>query len=136
MERGITHDLEFESWANLVHTYEGDSLMDLAGYKKELTLEVMNEKGQVALRYFLHACWVSEYTAVPDLDANANAVAITAGVSGAATTGGSSAGASGGRHDATTVGDYYKGMATFTVAKGGLMYEASIGGAGFTYDPL
>jgi phage tail-like protein len=60
LERGITHD----------------PLMDLAGYKKELTLEVMNEKGQVAKRYFLHACWVSEYTAMPDLDANANAVAI------------------------------------------------------------
>jgi len=76
VERGITHDLEFEKWASAVHTYEGDSLMDLAGYKKELVLEMMNEKGQVALRYFLHACWVSEYTAVPDLDANANAVAI------------------------------------------------------------
>ena len=50
--------------------------MDLAGYKKDLTLEVMNEKGQVALRYFLFSCWVSEFTAVPDLDANANAVAI------------------------------------------------------------
>jgi len=75
-ERGITHDREFEAWANKIHTYEGDSVMDLAGYKKELTLEVMNEKGQVAFRYFLHACWVSEYTAMPDLDANANAVAI------------------------------------------------------------
>jgi phage tail-like protein len=50
--------------------------MDLAGYKKELTLEMLNEKGQVAKRYFLHGCWVSEYTAMPDLDANANAVAI------------------------------------------------------------
>jgi phage tail-like protein len=76
LERGITHDLEFEKWANMVHTYEGDSMMALAGYKKELTLEVMNEKDQVALRYFLHACWVSEFTAVPDLDANANAIAI------------------------------------------------------------
>ncbi|MND02972.1 T4-like virus tail tube protein gp19 [compost metagenome] len=36
----------------------------------------MNEKGHVALRYFLHGCWVSEFNAVPDLDANANAVAI------------------------------------------------------------
>lgn len=76
VERGITHDLEFEKWANMVHTFEGDSVMDLAGYKKELTLEVMNEKGQVAMRYFLHACWVSEFSAMPDLDANANAVAI------------------------------------------------------------
>lgn len=76
MERGITHDPEFENWANLVHPYAGDTAMDLAHYKKELTLEVMNEKGHVAKRYFLHNCWVSEFTAVPDLDANANAVAI------------------------------------------------------------
>lgn len=76
VERCITHDTEFQTWANKIHTYAGDPAMDLAGYKKELILEVMNEKGQVALRYFLHACWVSEFTAVPDLDANANAVTI------------------------------------------------------------
>ena len=71
-----------------------------------------------------------------EFGAQANAVAITAGLSAAATTGGSSAGASGGKNDATTVGEFYKGMATFTVAKGGLMYEASIGGAKFSYDPF
>jgi phage tail-like protein len=76
LERGITHDREFERWANLVHPYAGDASMDLVNYKKDLTLEVMNEKGHVAFRYFLYDCWVSEYTAVPDLDANANAVAI------------------------------------------------------------
>lgn len=76
LERGITHDLEFEKWANLIHPYAGDVAMDLVHYKKELTLDVMNEKGHVALRYFLHACWVSEFTAVPALDANANAVAV------------------------------------------------------------
>ena len=76
MERGITHDTEFEQWANTVHPYAGDTAMDLVNYKKELTLEVMNEKGHVALRYFLYGCWVSEFTAVPDLDANANVVAI------------------------------------------------------------
>lgn len=76
MERGVTHDPEFEKWANLVHPFSGDTAMDLANYKKELTLEVLNEKGHVAKRYFLHNCWVSEFTAVPDLDANANAVAI------------------------------------------------------------
>jgi phage tail-like protein len=76
MERGITHDLEFEKWANLVHQFAGDPAMDLVNFKKELTLEVLNERGQVAKRYFLHRCWVSEFTAVPDLDANANAVAI------------------------------------------------------------
>ncbi len=76
MERGITHDLEFERWANMVHPYAGDPAMDLVNYKQELTLEVMNEKGHVALRYFLHGCWASEFTAVPDFDANANAIAI------------------------------------------------------------
>jgi phage tail-like protein len=76
MERGITHDPEFEKWANLVHPYSGDTAMDLVNYKKELILEVMNEKGHVAKTYLLHNCWVSEYTALPDLDANANAVAI------------------------------------------------------------
>lgn len=76
LERGLTHDLEFEKWANLVHAYAGDPTMDLSAYKKELTLEVLNERGHVAKRYFLHGCWVSEFTATPDLDANANAVAI------------------------------------------------------------
>lgn len=76
MERGITHDAEFEKWANIVHAWAGDPTMDLANYKKELTLEVLNERGHVAKRYFLHGCWISEFTAMPDLDANANAVAI------------------------------------------------------------
>ena len=76
LDRGVTHDPEFEKWANLVHPYGGDAGMDLKNYKKSLTLEVLNERGQVAKRYFLYACWVSEYVAMPDLDANANAVAI------------------------------------------------------------
>lgn len=76
LERGVTHDLEFEKWANAVQRYAGDSAMELAGYKKDLTLEVLNEKSQVALRYFLFRCWVSEFVTLPDLDANANAVAI------------------------------------------------------------
>lgn len=70
-----------------------------------------------------------------EFGAQATAVAITAGLSAAATTTGSSAGASGGKRDAVTVGNYHKGMATFTVAKGGLMYEASIGGQKFSYTP-
>jgi phage tail-like protein len=76
VERGITHDPQFEAWANKVHPYSGDTAMDLAAYKKNLTLEMMNEKGHVAYRYFLYDCWVSEYTAIPELNANANAVAI------------------------------------------------------------
>jgi phage tail-like protein len=76
VERGLTHDPEFEAWANKIHPYSGDTAMDLAAYKKNLTLEMMNEKGHVVYRYFLYDCWVSEYTAIPDLDANANAVSI------------------------------------------------------------
>ena len=70
-----------------------------------------------------------------EFGAEASAVAITAGAGAKAGTAGASAGASGGRHDARTVGVYNKGMATFTVAKGGLMYEASIGGQKFSYTP-
>ena len=68
-----------------------------------------------------------------EFGAQATAVVITAGTSAAAATTGSSIGVSGGKKDASTVGKYYKGMATFTVAKGGLMYEASIGGQKFSY---
>lgn len=68
--------------------------------------------------------------------AQAKAVAITAAASATASTGGSSAGASGGQRDATTVGGFHRGMASFTVARGGLMYEASIGGARFSFRPL
>lgn len=73
-----------------------------------------------------------------EFGAQASAVAITAGASAAATTTGTSAGASGGKHDATTTTagtGFHKGMAVFTVAKGGLMYEASIGGQKFSYTP-
>mgnify|MGYP002813368320 CR=1 FL=1 len=70
-----------------------------------------------------------------EFGAQATAVAITAGASASANTTGSSTSASGGKHDATTAGSYHNGMATFTVAKGGLMYEASIGGQKFSYTP-
>ncbi|HEX5629056.1 MAG TPA: YSC84-related protein [Usitatibacteraceae bacterium] len=68
-----------------------------------------------------------------EFGAGASAVAITAAASAKTTTGGSSASASGGQHDAKTVGKYHKGMAVFTVAKGGLMYEASVSGQKFSY---
>jgi phage tail-like protein len=76
LERGITFDLAFENWANKVHPPAGDTSMDLANFRKECALEVLNEKGQVAKRYFLHGCWVSEYQALPALDSSANAIAI------------------------------------------------------------
>ncbi len=71
-----------------------------------------------------------------EFGAQATAVAITAGASAGTGTTGTSAGASGGKHDAATVGKYYRGMAVFTVAKGGLMYEATVGGQKFKYKAL
>ena len=71
-----------------------------------------------------------------EFGAKASAVAITAGASAGAGTGGSGAGASGGKKDATTMGGYHKGMAPFSIIKGGLMYEAALGGAKFSYKPL
>jgi len=78
MERGVTHDLEFEQWANKVWNY-GESLgaeVSLKDFRKDITIEVYNEAGQLAIAYNVFRCWVSEYQAVPELDANANAVAI------------------------------------------------------------
>ena len=65
--------------------------------------------------------------------AGVSAVAITAAASATASTSGNSAGVSGGKKDATTTGEYYKGMAVFTIAKGGLMYEAALAGQKFSY---
>ena len=78
LERGVTHDTEFEKWANKVWNY-GAGLgaeVSLASFRKDLILEVYNEAGQLVLAYKIYRCWVSEYQALPDLDANANAVAI------------------------------------------------------------
>jgi len=70
-----------------------------------------------------------------EFGAEAQAVVITAAAGASANTSGSSAGASGGQNNAVTAGHYYKGMATFTITKGGLMYEATIGGQKFAYKP-
>lgn len=78
LDRGVTHDTEFETWANKVWHY-GSGLgaeSSLADFRKEIIIEVYNEAGQLAIAYNVHRCWVSEYQALPDLDANANAVAI------------------------------------------------------------
>jgi phage tail-like protein len=79
LERGVTHDVEFERWANKVWQI-GAGLgaeVSLADFRKPaIILEVYNEAGQLAISYTIYRCWVSEYLAMPDLDANANAVAI------------------------------------------------------------
>ena len=71
-----------------------------------------------------------------EFGAEATAVAITAAASASGGTTGGTAGASGGKKDATTAGEFHKGMAVFTIAKGGLMYEASVGGQKFSYKPV
>ena len=78
LERGVTHDIDFEQWANKVWNF-GSGLgaeVSLKDFSKDIILEVYNEAGQVALAYRIFRCWVSEYQSLPDLDANANAVAI------------------------------------------------------------
>jgi phage tail-like protein len=78
LERGVTHDTDFEAWANKVWNY-GAKLgkeVSLKDFRKNLTIEFYNEAGQLALAFKVYRAWVSEYQALPDLDANANAVAI------------------------------------------------------------
>src|SRR3982750_98032 len=78
LERGVTHDTEFESWANKVWNF-GSGLgaeVSLKDFRKDLIIEVYNEAGQLALSYKVFRAWVSEFQLLPDLDANANAVAI------------------------------------------------------------
>ncbi len=79
LERGVTHDPEFERWANSVWNF-GSGLgaeVSLARFRKDLIIELYNEAGQLAIAYKVFRAWVSEYQALPDLDANANAVAIS-----------------------------------------------------------
>jgi len=78
LERGVTHDSNFEQWANKVWNLGSGlgSEVSLKDFRKDLIIEVYNEAGQLALAYKVFRCWVSEYQALPDLDANANAIAI------------------------------------------------------------
>jgi phage tail-like protein len=84
LERGVTHDLEFERWANKVWDYSNaqaapeqrDREVSLEDFRKEINIDVFNEAGQKVISYQVYRCWVSEFQALPDLDANANAVAI------------------------------------------------------------
>jgi phage tail-like protein len=78
LERGVTHDSEFEKWANQVWNY-GSGLgaeTSLQDFRKDILIEMYNEAGQPVLAYKVYRCWPSEFQALPDLDANANAVAI------------------------------------------------------------
>ncbi len=78
LERGVTHDQDFEQWANKVWNF-GSGLgaeVSLKNFRKDLIVELYNEAGQVVNAYKVFRAWVSEYQALPDLDANANAIAI------------------------------------------------------------
>jgi phage tail-like protein len=78
LERGVTHDPEFELWASKVWQV-GAGLgaeVSLKDFRKDVIIDFFNEAGQLAISYRVHRCWVSEYQALPDLDSNANAVAI------------------------------------------------------------
>lgn len=78
LERGVTHDPEFEKWANQVWNLGGGAGTEVAlkNFRKDIVLELYNEAGQLVLAYKIYRCWVSEYQVLPNLDANAGSVAI------------------------------------------------------------
>jgi phage tail-like protein len=77
LERGVTFDSDFESWADAAQKLDkGSPSSSLKNLRKEIRIELLNEQGQPVHRYLVHRCWVSEFQALPDLDAGTNAVAI------------------------------------------------------------
>lgn len=78
LERGVTHDVEFERWANKVWNFGSGlgSEASLSDFRKDIIIELYNEAGQLAKAWKVFRCWVSELQSLPDLDANANAIAI------------------------------------------------------------
>ena len=76
LESGLTHDQQLVAWADLVNNVQGDAAMSLRNYRKEVTVEVLNLQATPVMAFILHRAWVSEFQAVPEMDANANAVAI------------------------------------------------------------
>lgn len=76
LERGITFDPAFQDWANLVYSTEGDGAVSLANFRKDIKINLLNLQGTVVRSYNVFRCWVSEYTSLPELDANANGIAF------------------------------------------------------------
>jgi phage tail-like protein len=76
VERGITHDPAFDEWATKTYSTEGDGAASVRDLRKDITIELYNEVGQKVRAWQVFRCWVSEYMAVPELDANANAIAL------------------------------------------------------------
>ena len=77
LKRGLTGDTAFEDWANKVNNFQGDAAMSLATFRKDIAIEVFNPQGTKVLAYNVFRAWVSEYQALPQLDAGGNAVMIT-----------------------------------------------------------
>ncbi len=75
LERGLTHDTSFEDWANQVFNVDGDGATSLKNQKKDIRIELYNLSGQLVLAYNVFRCWVSEYQALPELDARNEATA-------------------------------------------------------------
>jgi len=77
LERGLTHDSDFEDWANAAQVLDtGGAKQSLKNLRKDIAIVLLNEQGQPVYRYNVYQCWVTEYQALPDLDAGANAIAI------------------------------------------------------------
>lgn len=75
-ERGVTHDPLFNEWANTVNNPQGDAANSLLDYRQDIGVEVLNAQGNPALAFKIKRAWVSEYQALSEMDANANAVSI------------------------------------------------------------
>jgi phage tail-like protein len=77
LERGVTHDADFQEWADAAQKLQqGAATTSLKNLRREIRIELLNEAGQPVHRYLVHRCWVSEYQALPDLDAGGNGVAL------------------------------------------------------------
>ena len=76
LERGLSHDTEFEEWANKVFNMKGDGGVSLKEYRKDIVIDLFNVQGSKVMSFKVYRCWVSEYRALPELDANKSCVAI------------------------------------------------------------
>ena len=78
LERGVTHDPEFEQWANKIWNFKPGlgAEVSLKDFRKDIIIEMYNEAGQLVIAYKVYRCWVSEFQAQPEMNANANAIAI------------------------------------------------------------
>ena len=76
LEQGVSHDPEFMRWADLVYSTQGNAAVSLRNFRKDITINLLNLQGVVVRSYWVFRCWPSEFTSLPELDANANAIAI------------------------------------------------------------